>query len=152
MATLVACFAGGQRKIYKQDLRKIRKLDIKFRKLVRAIVGPPGGLAWSAPWHDILHGWNARVLECVEQAGVKLWSQRCLEQHWKLAAYIANLPDNRWLKRALAWKGRTRDKDWKTNKHMGCANANVLPMENFGRMESDSNAGRCLADTYGLLY
>ena len=106
MVTPVACFASGHRKIYKQDLRK---LDVKFRKLVRAIVGPPGGLDWSAPWHHILHEWNARALECAEQAGVKLWSRRCLEQHWKLANYIANLPDNRWLKRALAWTaGRRR--------------------------------------------
>ena len=106
MVTPVACFASGHRKIYKQDLRK---LDVKFRKLVRTIAGPPGGLDWSAPWHHILHEWNARALECAEQAGVKLWSRRCLEQHWKLANYIANLPDNRWLKRALAWTaGRRR--------------------------------------------
>ena len=103
--TPVACFASGHRKIYKQDLRK---LDVKFRKLVRTIVGPPGGLDWSAPWHHILHEWNARVLECAEQAGVKLWSRRCLEQHWKLASYIANLSDNRWLKRALAWTAGRR--------------------------------------------
>ena len=75
----------------------------------RTMVGPPGGLDWSAPWHHILHKWNARALECAEQAGVKLWSRRCLEQHWKLASYIANLSDNRWLKRALAWNaGRRR--------------------------------------------
>ena len=105
MVTPVACFASGHRKIYKQDLRK---LDVKFRKLVRTIVGPPGGLDWSAPWHHILHEWNARVLECAEQTGVKLWSRRCLEQHGKLASYIANLSDNRWLKRALAWTARRR--------------------------------------------
>lgn len=39
MVPPAACFAGGHRKIYKQDLRK---LDIKFRKLVRTILGPPG--------------------------------------------------------------------------------------------------------------
>ena len=100
MVTPVACFASGHRRIYKQDLRK---LDVKFRKLVRAIVGPPGGSDWSAPWRHILDEWNARVLECAEQAGFKLWSRRCLEQHWKLASYIANLSHNRWLKRALAW-------------------------------------------------
>ena len=64
---------------------------------------------WSSPWHHIPHEWNARALECAEQAGVKLWSWRCLEQHWKLASYIAYLSDNRWLKRALAWTaGRRR--------------------------------------------
>ena len=57
--TPVACFGSGHRKIYKQDLRK---LDVKFRKLACAIVGPPGGLDWSAPWHHIFHEWNARAL------------------------------------------------------------------------------------------
>ena len=40
MVTPVACFASGHRKIYKQDLRK---LDVKFRKLVRTMhhCGPP---------------------------------------------------------------------------------------------------------------
>ena len=60
MVTPVACLPSGHRKIYKQDLRK---LDVKFCKLVRTIVGPPGGLHWYAPWHHILHEWNARVLE-----------------------------------------------------------------------------------------
>ena len=55
-----------------------------------------------------LHEWNARVLECAEQAGVKLWSRRCLEQHWKLANYIANLSENRWLKRTRAWTAGRR--------------------------------------------
>ena len=101
------------------------KLDIKFRKLLRTIVGPPGGLDWSAPWHEILHEWNARVLECAEQARVKLWSRRCLEQYWKLANYLANLPDNRWLKRALAWTtgrakiGRPRN-TWDSQIQMYC--------------------------------
>jgi len=100
MDTAETCFASAHRKICKQDLGK---LDIKFRKLVHTIVGPPGGLDWCAAWHDILHEWNARVVECAEQAGVKPWSRRCLEQHWGFASYIANLSDNRWLKRALAW-------------------------------------------------
>lgn len=60
MVPPVACFAGGHRKIYKQDLRK---LDIKFRKLVRTIVGPPGGSNWFVPWHDVLHEWNAGILD-----------------------------------------------------------------------------------------
>ena len=78
MVTPVACFPAGHRKIYKQDLRK---LAFKFLKVARTIVGPPGGLDWPAPWHEILHEWNARVLECAEQAGVKLWSRRFLEQY-----------------------------------------------------------------------
>ena len=50
------------------------KLDIKFRKLVRTFVGPPGGLDWSGPWPDILHDWKARVVECTEKADIKFWS------------------------------------------------------------------------------
>ena len=42
----VACSAGGHRKIYKQG---ISKLDIKFRKIVRTIVGLPGDLGCSPP-------------------------------------------------------------------------------------------------------
>ena len=105
-------------------------------------MGPPGGLDWSAKWHEILHEWNARVFESAEQAGVNLWSRRCLEQYWKLTNYIANLPDNRWVKRALAWTtgrakiGRPR--------HMGLANTHALPMEMFGRMAHNSNADRCI--------
>ena len=52
----------------------------------------------------------------------------------------------------LTVDGRTKDKDWKTNKHMGCANTHVSLMEKFGRMECDNNADRCLADTHELLY
>ena len=62
------CFAGGHREIYKQDLRK---LDIKFCNFVRMIAGLPGGLDCFEPRHDIPHEWNARVLECAEQADVK---------------------------------------------------------------------------------
>ena len=41
----------------------------------RAIVGPPGGLKWSV------------LNELVSNCG----PGRCLEQHWKLASYVANL-------------------------------------------------------------
>lgn len=68
MATPVACFAHGHRTIYKHDLRK---LDISFHKFVRTVVGRHE----DAPSHDIVHEWNARVLECTEQARVKLWSR-----------------------------------------------------------------------------
>ena len=60
--------------------RDLRKLDIKVRKLARAIVGPPGGLERSAPWHDILHEWNARTLECTASCGpIAAWNGT-----WKL--------------------------------------------------------------------
>ena len=51
---------------------------------------------WSRPWHEILHDWNARAVQFVEQYSVKHWSIRCLEMHWKLARY-ANLPPDPWL-------------------------------------------------------
>ena len=149
MASPAACFAGGHRKMYKQDLRK---LDIKFRRLVRTIVGPPGGLDWSAPWHDILHRWNARVLKCVEQAGVKLWSQEALGTTLEISNLHCQPSRQPLVETCPSLVGRTKEKDWKTKRHMGCANTNALPMEKFGRMESRSNADRCLADTYGLLY
>ena len=70
----------------------------------------------SAPWHDILQEWNARVWEewnarvweCAEQDGVKLWSRRCLEQRWILANYIANLSDSGWLNPAQVWTSGCR--------------------------------------------
>ena len=86
--------------IFKKDLNKI---DVTFRKLFRSMVGPPAATDWSRPWHEILHDWNARVAQFVEQYSVKHWSVRCLEMHWKLAHYAANLPPDRWLARILTW-------------------------------------------------
>ena len=34
--------------------------------------------------------------------------QTALCHHWKLAGYIANLPPNRWAKRALEWQPRAK--------------------------------------------
>ena len=97
----VACFAAGHRKIFKQELAA---LDVAHRKLLRRVVGPPAGMDWSRPWHEILHDWNVRVSIFVGQAGLKPWSHTCLEQHWKLAQYAVNLPCDRWLPRLLHWK------------------------------------------------
>ena len=58
MVTPVACFGAAHRKVYKQDLCK---MDIVFRRLLRSIVGPPGDVDWTLPWHEILHHWNERV-------------------------------------------------------------------------------------------
>ena len=95
--TPVPCFAAGHRTILKKDLSKI---DVIFRKLLRSVVGPPAATDWSRPWHEILHDWNARVVQFVEQYSVKHWSVRCLEMHWKLAHYAANLGHDEaiWLK------------------------------------------------------
>ena len=58
MVTPMACFAAGNRKIFKQELAA---LDVAHRKLLRRVVGPPAGMDWSRPWHKILHEWNVRV-------------------------------------------------------------------------------------------
>ena len=58
MVTPVACFGAAHRKVYKQDLCK---MDIVFRRLLRSIVGPPGDVDWTLPWHEILHHWNEQV-------------------------------------------------------------------------------------------
>ena len=50
--------AAGHRKIFKQELTA---LDVAHRKLLRRVVGPPAGMDWSRPWHEILHDWNVRV-------------------------------------------------------------------------------------------
>ena len=43
----------------------------------------------------------------------------------------------------------TKDQNSKTKKNMGLANTKVLPMEMLGR--HNSNADKCMADTYGFL-
>ena len=52
MVTPVACFGAAHRKVYKQDLCR---MDIVIRRLLRSIVGPPGEVDWTLPWHEILH-------------------------------------------------------------------------------------------------
>ena len=152
MVTPVAGFASGHRIIYKHDLCK---LDITFRKLVRAIVGPSWRLRLVCPMArhpaQVERTRFGMCLECAEQAGVKLWSRRCVEQHWKLANYIAKLSDNCWLKRALAWTAlQDEGQGLEANKRMGCANTNALPMEKIRKREGNRNANRSFVDTYGL--
>ena len=79
------------------------KLDVVFRKMLRMIVGPPHFVEWNAPWHDILHHWNGKAVALAQQHGLKPWSEQCVQQHWKLAMHVANLPPNRWVKRVLVW-------------------------------------------------
>ena len=69
MVTPVACFGAAHRKIYKQDLCK---MDIVFRRLLRSIVGPPGDVDWTLPWHEILHHWNERVV-LAQGFGSRFW-------------------------------------------------------------------------------
>ena len=100
MVTPVACFGAAHRKVYKQDLCK---MDIVFRRLLRSIVGPPGDVDWTLPWHEILHHWNERVKFFTSRHGLKSWSAGCLGQYWKFAHYISNLPRERWVVRAMNW-------------------------------------------------
>ena len=100
MVTPVACFGAAHRKVYKQDLCK---MDIVFRRLLRSIVGPPGDVDWTLPWHEILHHWNERVKFFTSRYGLKSWSAVCLGQYWKFAHYVSNLPSERWVVRAMNW-------------------------------------------------
>ena len=74
----VAVFAAGHRTLYKTDLRNF---DVLYRKLIGSVVGPPVGMAWTRPWHEILHDWNGRVNEFAALHGINLWSERCVQQH-----------------------------------------------------------------------
>ena len=119
-----ACFAAQHRPLYRKHLQKY---DVQFRKLIRRIVGPPPGTNWSAQWHDILHEWNLRVDHWARASGISSWSQKCTVQYWKFASYIANLPAERWVRRALAWNplptNRSRGRPqqtWDTKLEMFC--------------------------------
>ena len=52
-----------------------------FRRLLRSVVGPPGGMDWTRPWHEILHVWNGRVHEQKRLCVVETWSKKCLNAH-----------------------------------------------------------------------
>jgi len=54
----VALFGAGHRTLHQGDLYQ---MDITFRKLLRAMVGPPPGIDSSCNWHVIFHSWNDRV-------------------------------------------------------------------------------------------
>ena len=78
MVTPVACVGAAHRRVYKQDLCR---MDIVFRRLLRSIVGPPGDVDWTLPWHEILHHWNERVKFSTTRHGLKTWSVVCLGQY-----------------------------------------------------------------------
>ena len=119
-----ACFAAQHRPLYRKHLQKY---DVQFRKLIRRIAGRPPGTNWSAQWHDILHEWNLRVDHWARASGISSWSQKCMVQYWKFGSYIANLPAERWVRRALAWNplptNRSRGRPqqtWDTKLEMFC--------------------------------
>ena len=95
----VVRFGAGQRKLYKSELRK---LDVHCRKFLCQVVGPPGSIDWTQPWHSILDRWNQRVVEQMQLNGFEFWSNRCMFESWKFVQYVAVLDDSRWLKR---WHG-----------------------------------------------
>ena len=104
MVTPVACFGAAHRRVYKQDLCR---MDIVFRRLLRfffllrSIVGPPGDVDWTLPWHEILHHWNERVKFLTVRHGLQTRSVVCLGQYWKFANYVSTLQKKRWVVRAL---------------------------------------------------
>ena len=103
--TPIACFGACSRTLLLSDLAK---LDAHFRTLVRSVVGPPVGVDWSDAWHNVLHAWNQRVSELVDQCSIPTWATFCLHQNWKFAAYIARLHSARWVKRLVLWKPEGR--------------------------------------------
>ena len=48
--------------------------------------------------------WNMRVDYLAHASGISSWSKRCMTQYWNFVSYIANLPAERWARRALAWQ------------------------------------------------
>ena len=101
VVTPVACFGAGHRKIYQHQLHKF---DVEWRRLLRTLLGPPPGLDWNMPWHQILHSWNRRVLDfSSETFQLQSWSETCLRQYWKFASGVASLPSSTWVRRALEW-------------------------------------------------
>ena len=113
VVTPVACFGAGHRKVRQHHLRK---LDSEWRRLLRIMVGPPSGLDWSLPWHEVLHEWNQHVQQMTQTLNLQSWSYKCIHGYWNFAHHVAKLPANRWVKRAMSWSpngvrvpGRPRD-------------------------------------------
>ena len=95
----VACFAGGHRPIQST----LERLDTHFRKLRRSIVGPPPGTGWTLEWNEIFHQWNVRMNIFLDRANIKTRSHICCLSYWRLSQHIANVPQERWIRRILRW-------------------------------------------------
>ena len=80
----VALFGAGHCTLHQGNLNQ---MDLTFRKLLRAMVGPPPGIDWSCDWHVLLHSWNDRVQRFTNLFHIKTWSRRCVEHYWKLGGY-----------------------------------------------------------------
>ena len=101
IVTPIACFGAGPRCIHNADMVK---LDINFRRMLRCLVGAPGGICWEDPWHEILHIWNQHVREMIDACHMKTWAGKCAYEKWKFACYIMSLPHERWARRMLHWQ------------------------------------------------
>ena len=82
----------------KQDLYK---MDHLFRRLLRSIVGPPGEMDWTLPWHKILHQWDELAKFFTARQGWKTRYVVCRGQYWRFANYVSTVPRERWGVRAF---------------------------------------------------
>ena len=121
--TPIAMFGSAHRVTYAIDRKK---LDAACRKLLRQVVGPPGGADWTSAWHETLHIWHERVTDKLQGTQTKLWSEVLLRQYWNFSGYVSKLPAERWLSRVLAWspagnrsQGRPR-KTWESDVQSFC--------------------------------
>ena len=74
VVTPVACFGAKPRAI---RIPPLRKLDPEWRRLLRCMVGPPSGLDWSVPWHEVVRSWNQHF----QSLQLKSWSCKCLHSY-----------------------------------------------------------------------
>ena len=101
VVTSVACFGAGHRAFRRSDCVKY---GVEFRRLARQVVGPPPGIDWSRPWHEILHEWHVRLASYMGRAGVRGWNEEFLHRFHSFAQYAVNLPADRWVTRVLNWR------------------------------------------------
>ena len=68
VVTSVVRFGADQRKLYKSELCTA----VNLCKFLRQVVGPPGGIDWTQPWHSILHQRNQRVVKQMQLNGFQI--------------------------------------------------------------------------------
>ena len=92
VVTTVVSFGAGPRAVHMSDFAK---LNFHFWKLARFVVGPPAGVDWTHPWHQILALWDERVDVRVSIRSASVEKGGTATTHWNFAKYMANLPGNR---------------------------------------------------------
>ena len=80
-----------------------KSIQTRSVRLLRSIVGAPGDVDWTLPWHEILHHWNERAKFFTSRYGLKSWSALRLGEYWKFAHQVLHLPRERWVVRAMNW-------------------------------------------------